>query len=269
MLNTARCLARLAIATCPLVFLTPVNAQQKIDTIKIIVGYPPGGASDRAARLVGDALREKLGATVVVENKTGAGGRVAAQGFRATPANETALMIGNPAVNVVAPHVFKNVGYDPLKDFVPVAQVSRYEFGVAVGPAVPVKEIDSPARVAARQSGQSQLRRAGHRQPAAFLCADAGRCGESEAGGRRLSRLCAAADRFDRRSIAGRCRHARHTAAAARRRQDSHPRDRRRQARARIAERADVERSGTRRRRRRLECVLRTGLDACRRACAN
>ena len=51
-------------------------------------------------------------------------------------------MIGNPAVNVVAPLVFKNVGYDPMKDFVPVAQVSRYEFGVAVGTAVPVKEIN-------------------------------------------------------------------------------------------------------------------------------
>jgi len=141
MLNVALYLIRAAIASCSLVLLTPVNAQQKIDTIKIIVGYPPGGASDRAARLVGDALREKFGATVVVENKTGAGGRVAAQGFRATPANETALMIGNPAVNVVAPHVFKNVGYDPQKDFFPVAQVSRYEFGVAVGPAVPVKEM--------------------------------------------------------------------------------------------------------------------------------
>jgi tripartite-type tricarboxylate transporter receptor subunit TctC len=65
---------------------------------------------------------------------------VAAQSFKATPANETALMIGNPAVNVVAPLVFKNVGYDPTTDFVPVAQVSRYEFGIAVGAAVPVKE---------------------------------------------------------------------------------------------------------------------------------
>ena len=73
---------RVAIASCAFVCLAPAYAQQKIDTIKIIVGYPPGGASDRAARLVGDALRETLGATVVVENKTGAGGRVAAQGER-------------------------------------------------------------------------------------------------------------------------------------------------------------------------------------------
>ncbi|MGZ9075316.1 MAG: tripartite tricarboxylate transporter substrate-binding protein, partial [Burkholderiaceae bacterium] len=114
MLKVGLHFTRVVIASCTLVCFTPAYAQQKIDTIKIIVGYPPGGASDRAARLVGDALRERLGATVVVENKTGAGGRVAAQGFRATPANETTLMIGNPAVNVVAPHVFKNVGYDAL-----------------------------------------------------------------------------------------------------------------------------------------------------------
>ena len=139
MLHFARIMV---VASAPLLLCATAHAQQKTDTIKIVVGYPPGGASDRAARLVADALREKLGAAVVVENKTGAGGRVAAQGFRGAPAGETLLMIGNPAVNVVAPLVFKNVGYDPLKDFVPVAQVSRYEFGVAVGPAVPVKEFN-------------------------------------------------------------------------------------------------------------------------------
>ena len=124
------------------VLLSASAQAQKVETIKVIVGYAPGGASDRAARLVADALREKLGATVIVENKAGAGGRVAAQSFRNTPATEAALMIGNPAVNVVAPLAFKNVGYDPQTDFVPVAQVSRYEFGVAVGAAVPVREVN-------------------------------------------------------------------------------------------------------------------------------
>ncbi len=133
-------MTRLCVAACALLIAVAAQAQKIEGPIKFIVGYPPGGASDRAARLVADALREKLGVAVVVENKTGAGGRVAAQAFRTTPVGETALMIGNPAVNVVAPLVFKNVGYDPATDFVPVAQVSRYEFGVAVGAAVPVKE---------------------------------------------------------------------------------------------------------------------------------
>ena len=134
-------LAKVFAAACAVLLCATAQAQ-KFETIKIIVGYAPGGASDRAARLVADALREKLGATIIVENKAGAGGRVAAQSFRSTPATEVALMIGNPAVNVVAPLAFKNVGYDPQTDFVPVAQVSRYEFGVAVGPAVPVREVN-------------------------------------------------------------------------------------------------------------------------------
>ena len=133
-------LGRILAAACPLLLAAAAQAQKVEGPVKFIVGYAPGGASDRAARLVADALRDSLGVTVVVENKTGAGGRVAAQSFRNTPADETALMIGNPAINVVAPLVFKNVGYDPATDFVPVAQVSRYEFGIAVGTAVPVKE---------------------------------------------------------------------------------------------------------------------------------
>ena len=80
--------------------------------------------------------------TVLVENKTGAGGRLSAQLVKATPADQNVVMMGNPAINVVAPLVFSNVGYDQYKDFVPVSQITRYEFGVAVGPAVPVKEFN-------------------------------------------------------------------------------------------------------------------------------
>jgi tripartite-type tricarboxylate transporter receptor subunit TctC len=77
----------------------------------------------------------------VVENKPGAGGRLAAQQVKAARPGENVLMIGNPAVMVVAPLVFKDAGYDPQRDFVPVASVNEYEFGIAVGAAVPVREL--------------------------------------------------------------------------------------------------------------------------------
>jgi tripartite-type tricarboxylate transporter receptor subunit TctC len=108
--------------------------------LKIVVGYAPGGASDRAARFVADALKDRLGVPVIVENRTGAGGRLSAQQVKATPADQNVLLIGNPAINVVAPLVAQAVGYDPQKDFVPVSMVTRYDFAVAVGPAVPVRE---------------------------------------------------------------------------------------------------------------------------------
>ena len=121
--------------------LSAAFAQPLEGPLTIVVGYSPGGASDRVARIIGDKLHTELGVPVVVENKTGAGGRVAAQQFKNTPADQNVLMVGNPAVLVVAPLVFKDVGYDPDKDFVPVSQVSDYEFGLAVSTAVPVKEL--------------------------------------------------------------------------------------------------------------------------------
>ena len=116
-------------------------AQPLDGPLRIVVGYAPGGATDRVARLVGDRLAQKLGVPVVVENKPGAGGRLAAQQVKATPAGQNVLMVANPAVMVVAPLVFKDSGYDPERDFHAVSHVNDYEFGVVVSGAVPVKEL--------------------------------------------------------------------------------------------------------------------------------
>ncbi|HKX40298.1 MAG TPA: Bug family tripartite tricarboxylate transporter substrate binding protein [Burkholderiaceae bacterium] len=109
--------------------------------LTLVVGYAPGGSTDRVARVIGEKLQAKLGVPVVVDNKTGAGGRIAAQQTKRTPANQNVLMLGNPAVMVVAPLVFKDVGYDPEKDFAPVSRVTDYQFAVAVGHEVPVREL--------------------------------------------------------------------------------------------------------------------------------
>ena len=115
---------------------------QKIEgPLKLVVGYAPGGASDRAARLVAQALQDRYGINVVVENKPGAGGRLAAQQLKLNRPDENVLMLGNPAVMTVAPMVFKDVNYDPDTDFVPLSQVMSYDFAVVVGPQVPVREI--------------------------------------------------------------------------------------------------------------------------------
>lgn len=117
------------------------QAQPLDGPLRIVVGYAPGGSSDRVARIVGEKLQAKLGVPVLVDNKTGAGGRLAAQQVRTTPANQNVLMLANPAVMVVAPLVFKDNGYDAERDFVPVSHVNNYEFAVAVGTAIPVREL--------------------------------------------------------------------------------------------------------------------------------
>jgi tripartite-type tricarboxylate transporter receptor subunit TctC len=116
-------------------------AQPADGPLRIVVGYAPGGATDRVARIVGDKLQAKLGVPVVVDNKPGAGGRLAAQQVKATPTGQNVLMLANPAVMVVAPLVFKDNGYDAERDFVPVSHVNDYEFALSVSTAVPVREL--------------------------------------------------------------------------------------------------------------------------------
>jgi tripartite-type tricarboxylate transporter receptor subunit TctC len=127
--------ALLALAACA------AQAQTSDTTLRIVTGFAPGGATERVARIVGEKLQAKLGMTVIVENKTGAGGRLAAQQVKATPAGQHVLMIANPAVMVVAPLVFKDNGYDPDRDFVAVSHVNDYDFAVSVASAVPVREL--------------------------------------------------------------------------------------------------------------------------------
>ncbi|MBB3175756.1 Bug family tripartite tricarboxylate transporter substrate binding protein [Variovorax sp. Sphag1AA] len=109
--------------------------------LHIVVGYSAGGATDRVARIVADKLQAKVGVPVIVDNKPGAGGRLAAQQVKSTPAGQNVLMVANPAVMVVAPLVFKDNGYDAERDFVPVSHVNDYEFALAVSTAVPVREL--------------------------------------------------------------------------------------------------------------------------------
>src|SRR5262249_30233154 len=115
---------------------TPIKGQ-----IKIMVGFAAGGSSDIAARLIGESLKTSLGVPVVVENKVGAGGRIAAEALQdATPDGPT-LLLAPIVVPVLAPLVYKQLAYDPARDFAPVTQVAMYQFALAVGPNHPAKNV--------------------------------------------------------------------------------------------------------------------------------
>ena len=131
---------RFALAALAVAFGAPgalAQAQELEGPLTFVVGYAPGKASNRAARLVGEALQAKHGINVIVENKPSAGGRLAAQQLKLAKPTDNVLMLGNPAVMVVAPLVFKDTHYDPNADFRPVSLVTSYEFGVAGGPRCP------------------------------------------------------------------------------------------------------------------------------------
>lgn len=110
--------------------------------MRIVLGFPPGASSDTVTRLIADKMRVSLGRPVVVENKPGAAGIVAAMAVKAAaPDGNTLLM--TPLANMVAfPHSYAKLDYDPFKDYTPVAHVASFQLAFGVGPGVPAKTLE-------------------------------------------------------------------------------------------------------------------------------
>ena len=125
---TRRCL------TLALLGLAALSAQaQNKPPLKILVGFPPGGSADVIARLVADALKDDF-SPVVVDNKPGAGGRIALNMVKAAkPDGQTVIVLPSGPM-VLFPHVYKKLDYDAVKDFTPISQIARFQFGVVAGP---------------------------------------------------------------------------------------------------------------------------------------
>jgi tripartite-type tricarboxylate transporter receptor subunit TctC len=104
-------------------------------TIKLVVPFPAGGPTDTASRIVGQRLAERLKQTVVVENRAGASGAIAAaQVAKSAPDGNTLMMLATPTM--LAPHFNKAAGYDTIKDFVPVATVYDLPIVIVVNPTL-------------------------------------------------------------------------------------------------------------------------------------
>ncbi|ATE61178.1 Bug family tripartite tricarboxylate transporter substrate binding protein [Thauera sinica] len=108
------------------------------DPVRLIVGFPPGGSTDTVARVIGDELREQLKRPVIVENKPGAGGRIAAQALKGAPADGTAYMLAPNATAIFQNLLYSTAErkYDLLTDFTPVGVVVSYPLALAVSKRV-------------------------------------------------------------------------------------------------------------------------------------
>ena len=108
--------------------------------VRMIVGFPPGGAADILGRLAAQRLTERLGQQVVVDNRGGAGGLVATEiSAKATPDGYTLLFTSIP--HVINPHLYKKVQYDAVQDFAPVVQFVNVPLMMAANPALPVQTV--------------------------------------------------------------------------------------------------------------------------------
>jgi tripartite-type tricarboxylate transporter receptor subunit TctC len=114
-------------------------AQAQSTTTRILVGFPPGGGTDAIARIIGERLKEDLGHAVVVDNKPGAGGQLAAQALKASAADGNTLFLSHDHSITILPMVMKNPGYEPAKDFVPVAGFATFVNAFAVSSGTPAQ----------------------------------------------------------------------------------------------------------------------------------
>jgi tripartite-type tricarboxylate transporter receptor subunit TctC len=123
--------------------LTPLAALAQntlpIEQVKIVCGFPVGGTADTTSRRVGDKLAGSAYSrnAAMVENKTGAGGRIAIEAVKNANPDGSTLLLSAYSMLLIYPHIYRSLSYDPFKDFAPVSIASVLSHGLAVGPMVP------------------------------------------------------------------------------------------------------------------------------------
>ncbi len=122
--------------------------------IRLISPYAPGGGTDIVARTVSQKLTEALGQSVIVDNRAGAGGVVGTEiAAKAAPDGYT-ILLGSPSPLTVAPHLYKKLPYDPLKDFVPISLITTVPNILCVHPSLPVRSVKDLVALAKARPGQ-------------------------------------------------------------------------------------------------------------------
>ncbi len=157
-------LARLALAFCACLALPFAASAQGWPTkgpIKFIVVYPPGGASDVTARLIGAKLGEILGQSVVIENKPGANGIIATEFVAKSAPDGYTMLMANLGPNALNPVVYKKLPYDAIKDFQGVTLTTIVPQVVVVNPDLPVKTIPELIAYAKANPGKVSFGSAG------------------------------------------------------------------------------------------------------------
>jgi tripartite-type tricarboxylate transporter receptor subunit TctC len=122
--------------------------------VKIIVPASAGGGADFITRTISNQLGDYLGQSIVVENKSGASGTIAADFVSKSQPNGYTVLMAQSTSTVIAPHLYKNLNYDTLKDLMPVTQVAQMPFVLVINPKVPVNNVKEFIAYAKANSGK-------------------------------------------------------------------------------------------------------------------
>jgi tripartite-type tricarboxylate transporter receptor subunit TctC len=130
--------------------------------IRFIVPYVAGGSTDVAARLLGDAMAERLGQPVIVENRGGSGGNIGAEIVVRSPPDGHTLLMGTTGLLTTNQHIYRNMTFDPLKDLAPVSMAYTSDMVLVIAPSVPARNLAEFVALAKAQPGKMSFGSSGH-----------------------------------------------------------------------------------------------------------
>jgi len=116
-----------------------VRAQEAFDTLKILVGYPPGGSSDVVSRQLAQRLAPGYARSVIVDNRPGAAGRIAIDALKTSPPDGRTLLLTPASTVTVYADIYRQLSYNPTTDLAPASLAATFVHGLAVGPMVPAE----------------------------------------------------------------------------------------------------------------------------------
>src|SRR3954449_4235630 len=154
MLSHPRCAAALALLASLFIAHAALAQPYPSKPITIVIGYTPGAVSDLTARTIADGLHQAWGQPVIVDNRPGSGGNIGAAFVARAPADGYTLMIGTDATMASNVHLYKQVGFDPVKDFAPVALAGANIVCLAVNADLPVKSVADLIAYAKKNPGK-------------------------------------------------------------------------------------------------------------------
>ena len=138
-INRRRALQALGAAGASLAAPAIVRAQEPLDTLKILVGYPPGGSADVVSRQLAERLAPGYARSVIVDNRPGAAGRIAIDALKTSPPDGRTLLLTPASTVTVYADIYRQLSYNPTTDLAPVSLAATFVHGLAVGPMVPAE----------------------------------------------------------------------------------------------------------------------------------
>lgn len=147
-------------------FSTHAQPNYPSKPVRIVVGFAPGGSTDKLARVLSKRMEELLGQSVVVENRPGAAGNLAAEVVASAPADGYTLFMTTLSSQAINPHIYSKLRFDPVKSFEPISLVAKYPLLLVVAPQIKVNSVPELIAYVKKSGQQSFFSSAGNGSPA-------------------------------------------------------------------------------------------------------